>query len=265
MVADAVPGEEDGRRAPGPESPVTDEEFPVLLVHGREQAPDTRSARRTVRWPGRRRRDTESARGPDEPARQRLVRGIDAARELCDLLEGLPVLGSRALLARRVADDVAERLAADTVGLWVPQAKGWVVLAQVGFTSFQTKMVVPDDQPLFREIARTAGGILIDPVHQVQSALTGIGGAHTSSFMAADVSMAGRKSGILAVGRTRSFGQDDLDLLLAVADELAPGLAIAEELERLWVYAAEYLPEDRAGEGEQKEGEHGAHGDGSEP
>jgi hypothetical protein len=263
VVVEAVPGEEDGRGASAPEPPVTDGEFPVLYVDGREQAPETtRSARRTVRWPSRRRRDSESARGLGEPARQRLVRGVDAARDLCDLLEGLPVLGSRALLARRVADDVAERLAADTVGLWVPQAKGWVVLAQVGFTSAQTTMVVPDDQPLFSEITRTAGGILIDPVHQVQSAVTGIGGAHTSSFMAAAVAMAGRATGILAAGRSGSFGQDDLDLLLGVADELAPGLAIAEEFERLWVYASEYLPQDRASEGEQKAGEQGFQGDG---
>jgi hypothetical protein len=224
---------------------VIDDEFPVLLVDGREREPDTRSARRAGGWLGRR-YDTEPARAPEEPARLRLERGIDAARELRHLLEALPMLGSRVLLAQRVADDLAERTAADTVGLWVPQGKGWGVLAQVGFTSYETKMVVSDDQPLFREISRTAGGILIDPVHQVQSAVAGIGGAHTSSFMAAGVAMDGYGGGILTVGRTRSLTQDDLDVLLDVADELAPGLAIAEELGNLWVHASEHLPEEQA-------------------
>jgi hypothetical protein len=222
-------------------------DFPVLLVGGRDLALDVQDTRRSVKWPGRRRRDRAadaSADRPGEPTPRRLLHGVDAARRLRALLEELPALGSRVVLAQLVVDDVAARFDAQTVGLWALQADGWTLLAQVGFTKLQTQQVVPDDQPLFREIQDTGGGILIDPVDQVRAAVAGVGGAHTASFMAAAVTTEGRVEGMLAVGRATSLRQGELDVLLDVADELAPGLAIAGELERLWDYTPRQLTND---------------------
>jgi hypothetical protein len=220
----------------------TDAEFPVLLVGGRDPASDEQDTRRSVRWPGRRRRDRRpseaSADGREEPTPERLEHGVDAARRLRALLDELPALASRGVLAQLVVDDVAARFDADTVGLWGLEADGWVLLAQVGFTKLQTRQVVPDDQPLFREIYESGGGILIDPVDRVRAAVAGVGGAHTASFMAGAVSMKGHEGGDLAVGRATSLRQDELDVLLGVADELAPGLTVAEELERLRDFAS---------------------------
>ena len=226
----------------------TDAEFPVLLVGGNDPASDTQETRRSVRWPGRRRRERPSVAFADrreEPTPQRLLHGVDAARGLRVLLEELPALGSRLVLAQLVVDDVAARFDADTVGLWALDIGGWTLLAQVGFTNSQKQQVLANDQPLFRTLRDTAGGILIDPVDQVQATVAGVGGAHTTSFMAAALATKGRVGGILAVGRATSLRQDDLDVLLGLADELAPGLALAEELERLWDYAPRHLVEDK--------------------
>jgi hypothetical protein len=65
--------------------------------------------------------------------------------------------------------------------------------------------------------------------------------------MAGAVSMKGHEGGDLAVGRATSLRQDELDVLLGVADELAPGLTVAEELERLRDFAPRHVTDESDG------------------
>jgi hypothetical protein len=75
--------------------------------------------------------------------------------------------------------------------------------------------------------------MLIDPVEKVQAAVVGIGGAHTESFMAASIAAGTARLGILAVGRNCPLTEGELDRLVDVASEAAPGMAVAEQLARL--------------------------------
>jgi hypothetical protein len=83
-------------------------------------------------------------------------------------------------------------------------------------------------------------------VEQAQAAVAGIGGAHTESFMAAAIAVGPGRYGILAVGRDEPLTASHLDLLLGAALEAAPGIAVAEQLLRLWARAPQPAaePED---------------------
>jgi hypothetical protein len=90
------------------------------------------------------------------------------------------------------------------------------------------------------------GSLLVDPVEPVQAAVAGIGGAHTESFMATSIAVGPGRYGILAVGRDEPLTADDLDTLAEVALEMAPGLAVAEQIERLRATARPPEPEPPA-------------------
>jgi hypothetical protein len=172
--------------------------------------------------------------GPTETQlRQRLAAALAAISELERLVEQVPMLNSLDDLADAIVVDLAAQLGADTVGLWRLGTEGWELLAHRGLTPHESRLRVPVDQPLFAEVDHTGGAMLIEPVEAVQAAVAGIGGAHTDSFMAASIAAGTARLGILAVGRNRPLTEPDLDLLVDVASEAAPGIAVAEQLVRL--------------------------------
>jgi hypothetical protein len=188
------------------------------------------SSQRPSRRLARRQRRT----GPSEAQlRERLAAVLAAISELERLVEQVPVLNSLDDLAEAIVKDLHEQLEAETVGLWRLDTEGWELLAHRGLTTHESRMRVPLDQPLFAELDHTGGAMLIDPVETVQAAVAGIGGAHTESFMAAAIAAGTARLGILAVGRNHPFTEDDLDRLVDVASEAAPGIAVAEQLARL--------------------------------
>jgi hypothetical protein len=202
--------------------------------------PERGTAARPSRWFARRPRPATSG---ERQLRERLAAVLTATAELERLIEEVPVLASLDGLARAIVDDVASQLQADTSALWRGSREGWHVLAHRGLTPHEATWTVPFDHPLFGEVDQSGGSILIDPVDAVQAAVAGIGGAHTESFMAASIAAGPGRFGILAVGRDRPLTEADLDVLVALATEAAPGIAVAEQLARLRAPTRIELPE----------------------
>jgi hypothetical protein len=192
--------------------------------------PEPATVARPTRW--RARRQT-AAPEPERQLRKRLARVLAATTELEELVEQVPLLADLPTLGVAIVREVAQVLDADTVGLWQRGDDGWRVLAHSGLTKHEATWVVPFEQPLFSEVDASGGALLLDPVDAVQAAVTGIGGAHTESFMAAAVAAGPGRYGILAVGRDRPLTEQHLDTLGDLALEMAPGLAVAQQLERL--------------------------------
>jgi hypothetical protein len=198
---------------------------------------------RPSRWFARKQRRVSAA---EQDLRERLVRVLAATAELERLIDEVPLLADLPALAAVVVEDLALRLRADTVGLWRHGELGWNATAHHGLTRHEATWVVPDEQPMFAEVHRTGGSLLVDPVEPVQAAVAGIGGAHTESFMATSIAVGPGRYGILAVGRDEPLTADDLDTLAEVALEMAPGLAVAEQIERLRATARPPEPEPPA-------------------
>jgi hypothetical protein len=192
--------------------------------------PEPSTAPRPTRW--RARRQTPAPE-PERQLRKRLARVLAATTELEELVEQVPLLVDLPALGVAIVREVAQALDADTVGLWHRGEDGWRVLAHSGLTKHEATWIVPFEQPLFSEVDASGGALLLDPVDAVQAAVTGIGGAHTESFMAAAVAAGPGRYGILAVGRDRQLTEQHLDTLGDLALEMAPGLAVAQQLERL--------------------------------
>jgi hypothetical protein len=185
---------------------------------------------RAHRWFARRQR-----RGSDgeERLKERLAAVLAATSELERLLEEMPLLASAASLAEAIVEDLRQQLDAGTVALWRRVDVGhWEVLAHRGLTPLEATWHIPGDQPLFSEVDASGGALLIDPVDAVQAAVSGIGGAHTETFMAASIAAGPGRYGLLTVGRDRPLTEPDLDLLVEEASDAAPGMAVAEQLAR---------------------------------
>jgi hypothetical protein len=196
--------------------------------------------------PGRSRWFARRARGVqprERELRSRLSKVLSAVSELELLIDEIPALSSLEAIGEFLVDDLVTRLDADCAGFWQAGDDGWRLVAGRGLTPIESKMVVSANQPLFSEVHRTGGGLLVDPVDQAQAAVAGIGGAHTESFMAAAVAVGPGRFGILSVGRDEPFTASHLDLLLGVALEAAPGVAVAEQLLRIWARAPESAAE----------------------
>jgi hypothetical protein len=189
-----------------------------------------------VRVPAVRRwfsRYRDSATPAELALRERLQQGKASAAELEELVAELPLLASPAALASVLVEEIALQSRADTVGLWRPDDQVWRLDAHQGFTAHEAGWSVPADHPLFAELRSTGGALLLTPVDMAQAAIAGIAGAHTRSFMAAAVGDRADVQALIAVGCHRDLTRDDLDGLIALADELAPGLAVSRSLERL--------------------------------
>ena len=210
----------------------------LLAGRGSRAADDTTSVRSTLdRWRrrlGGQARAAETA-GPTEgQLYERLLMIFEATSKIEAIADDLPIVTHRAGLYRALVSTVKDEFAADTVGLWRRATNGWVAAAHHGFTGREASLPVGFDQPVMEEVDRTAGALLLDPVVSFQAMISGIGGAHTESFMAASVSVGDNRLGIIAVGRDEPLVEADLDRLVEFAVEAAVGIGVAEHIERMY-------------------------------
>lgn len=164
---------------------------------------------------------------------ERLAAIFAATLQLETIADELPMVGDRPALYRAIVTAIAEEFEADTVGLLRRRGNGWTVEAERGFTLREARFPVGLDQPLLAEIDASAGAILLDPVVSFQSLVSGIGGAHTESFMAACVATGPNRLGILTVGRDQALVEADLDRLVEMAAEAAVGLGVADHIQQM--------------------------------
>lgn len=170
---------------------------------------------------------------PEAEMRRRLAEVITAGSELESLVHDLPLLRSLEGVATLVVEEVRELLNADTAAYLARHEDGFYILASIGLSKVERRLVAPLDQPMLAEVDATGGGLLIDPIDAAHAAVSGIGGAHTESFMAASVAAGSGRFGLLVAGRDRPLTEPDLDRLVDLAREAAPGLAVAQLLRRL--------------------------------
>jgi hypothetical protein len=169
----------------------------------------------------------------EDSMRDRMTAALEAGGQLERLVTDVPLLRSLRGLARAVVAEAAEALEADTVGFWQRMDEGFRVITAIGLTTLERKRLVELDQPMLAEVDETGGGLLIDPVEAAQAAVAGIGGAHTDSFMVASIAAGPERFGLIAVGRNEPLTPADLDRLIDLASEAAPGVGVAQLLERL--------------------------------
>lgn len=163
---------------------------------------------------------------------QRIARTLPAAQEVLYLLETAPSLKDREAIIGALLEEVVGTLTPQTAAVWVLGDGEFRALASHGMTRVERTMRVAADQPLFGELWAGGGGVLIQPTDMAQAAVAGIGGAHTDAFMGAVVGIGGTPYLIVTAGADQ-FRSGDLENLLSVAADAAPGLAIAELLEQL--------------------------------
>lgn len=169
----------------------------------------------------------------EDPTVTRLKAAIRSARDLERLLAELPVLGQPRAMAHAFLGEVVEMFSPQVAAVFAPGADGnYGVIAAHGLSSVEAGMKVPPSQALFMEIMTACEAVLIAPVDLAQGLVAGIGGARTEALMACPLEVSGICHAIVIVGR-QDFSEFDLDLLSELAEEAAPGLAVAQLLERL--------------------------------
>jgi hypothetical protein len=169
----------------------------------------------------------------EDPTITRLKQAIASARDLERLLAELPVLGQPRAMAHAFLGEVVEMFAPQVAAVYAPGADGnYGVIAAHGLSSVEAGMKVQPSQPLFMEIMTGCEAVLIAPVDLAQGLVAGIGGARTEALLACPLEVSGICHAIVIVGR-QDFSEFDLDLLSELAEEAAPGLAVAQLLERL--------------------------------
>lgn len=222
---------------PGPvEAPRTAEAAPRVAESARGLQPQRPVAKPEAgRRRFQRRREAPAAKKEvaEDPMIARLRQATDAARELEALVHELPVLAQPRAMAHAFLGEVVEMFAPQVAAVFAPSFDGsYGVIAAHGLSSVEVGMKVSSDQPLFLEIAQTLQAVLIAPVDLAQGLVAGIGGARTEALIAAPMAVGRICHAIVIVGR-QDFTEFDLDLLAEQADEAAPGLALAQMIDRI--------------------------------
>jgi hypothetical protein len=163
---------------------------------------------------------------------RRLRLAASAAREIDALLDEMPFLADAHAMAEAFLGEVAETFGPQTAAVLLPRPDGFHAVACLGLSPVEMRMVVPETQPLFRDILATGEGILVQPVDLAQGLVGGIGGARTEALMTAPAFLDGSCVAMIVVG-SHQFDERDLDTLSGLAAEAAPGLAVADLLGRL--------------------------------
>jgi hypothetical protein len=187
------------------------------------------------RW--RKRLAAPAAEEPSKPSErelhERLVQIFAATSQIESIAAELPIVTDRVALQQAIVMAVADEFTADTVALWRRAHNGWVVVAHRGLTGREASLPVGFDQPVLHDVDARSGAILLDPTPSFQNLISGIGGAHTESFMASSVAVGSNHLGILAVGRDEPLVEADLDRLVEMAVEAAVGIGVAEHIQRM--------------------------------
>jgi hypothetical protein len=202
-------------------------------AHGGAAAEPLRS--KVDRW--RKRLAAPAAEEPSKPSElelhERLVQIFAATSQIESIAAELPIVTDRAALYQAIVMAVADEFTADTVVLWRRAHNGWVAAAHRGLTGREASLPVGFDQPVLHDVDAQTGAILLDPTPSFQNLISGIGGAHTESFMASAIAVGSNRLGILAVGRDEQLVEADLDRLVEMAVEAAVGMGVAEHIERM--------------------------------
>ena len=185
------------------------------------------------RWRKRRRPSREETEPVAEaPLLRKLRKASIQIAEIEELLDELPVLHDLRTMADALAGEMETQFGAPVASVFVRGEDGYRPVAHRGLSRVEAGMVVPDTQPLFSDVLATREGILIQPVDLAQGLVAGIGGARTEAMMAAPALLGDVCVAIVVVGGDR-FDEGDLDRLADLAAEAAPGLAVAQALQRL--------------------------------
>jgi hypothetical protein len=168
----------------------------------------------------------------ETPLVKRLKVAATQARQLETLLEELPFLADLRSMADGLAGEIEAVLNAAVASVFVRWEDGYHVVGFRGLSRVEAGMIVPETQSLFSDVLRTGEGILIQPLDLAQGLVAGIGGARTEALMAAPAVVHGECVAIVVAGGNE-FVETDLDRLSDLAAEAAPGLAVAQLLERL--------------------------------
>jgi hypothetical protein len=163
----------------------------------------------------------------------RMMRRVAAVgKDIEDLLNELPMLGDLGSMCQALLGEVVDRFTPEIASVYVRGPKGFASVASHGLSRVEQGMIVPLDHPLFGQMIETPESVLIDPVELAQGLVAGIGGSRTPAMLVAPIQVDGRCVGVLVVGR-KTFTDADLDALDDLAVEAAPGLAVAQMLDRL--------------------------------
>lgn len=180
----------------------------------------------------RRKPARQVAASDESPLVAKMRRVAAAGKDLEELLAELPMLADLASMSEALLGEVVERFVPQVACVYVRSPKGFRLVAGHGLSKVERGLVVSVDHPLFGEMLRTPEAVLISPVDLAQGLVAGIAGARTEALLAAPVQVAGHCVAIIVVGR-HAFSEADLDVLDALAVEAAPGLAVAQMLDRL--------------------------------
>lgn len=172
--------------------------------------------------------------GPrEDPMTRRLREALAGGRGLESLLDELPVLTEARAMGHAFLAEVVEMFRPETAALYTAASDGsFRVLAAHGLSSAELSLRVPPDQPLFLEVTNGLEAMLIAPLDLARGLVAGIGGTSTDAMIAAPLEVEGICYGLVIVGRP-DFTEFDLEVLAEAAAEAAPGLAVAQVVERL--------------------------------
>lgn len=154
------------------------------------------------------------------------------ARAIERLVDELPMLSDLQAMANALMGEVIETFRPETASLMLKRVEGFVPISSSRLSRTEQHMVVPDDHPLIAKLLETNEPILIAPVDLALGLVAGIGGARTEALIAAPLLVDNHCIAVLIIGR-HGFDDAELDTLDVLAREAAPGLAVAQLLQRL--------------------------------
>jgi len=198
--------------------------------------PQERGRRR--RKKGREDDPTASAQGTAQPIAARLRAAEEAAHAVESVLADMPFLADVEMLSGALIGEVVEAFKPEVAVLYLPGAGGsfWVAGGHE-LTNAERRLKVKADHPLFRELFAAREPVLIAPLDLARALVAGVAGARTEALIASPCYSGSTVVGVIVVGR-QDFSDGDLDTLARICTEAAPGLGVAEAIDRLRTFRA---------------------------
>lgn len=189
------------------------------------------------RWRSLRALRGQAAPGTGVGSRQRVEAAAGAAAQVVSLLGEVTPADTDAVV-RALLDELVECLAPEVVALYVAEPAGaFRVGASFGLSPIERRLVVGADHQLFAQIVSTHSSVLISTVDLARGLVAGVAGARTPSLMFAPLVDHGTTYAVAVVGGA-AYKDADLDVLIGLAREAGPLLALAGHLQRLRHLAA---------------------------
>jgi hypothetical protein len=155
------------------------------------------------------------------------------ANDLQQVLADLPILSDPRAVAAALVAEVVDRVGATTAAVYAPPAGGrFVVLAGIGLSPAESRILVSPDHPVMAEVAGDGRALCVVPVDLARGAFAGLAGAHVEAFMAVPVSVGDNGVAVVTAGAD-DFDAADLETLCELCAEAAAGLALALTIARV--------------------------------